>query len=57
MTTLEVPVVLLIDSQDMASFLEGILQKDGRLRIVVCPWCFATVPNQKLPDHAEALKH
>jgi hypothetical protein len=57
MTTLDVPVRLIIDTLDVGEFLAGILQTDGTLRIVVCPWCFALVPPQKLPEHTEALKH
>jgi hypothetical protein len=57
MSTIDVPVRMIIDTQDVGEFLAGVLQQDGTLRVTVCPWCFALVPNQKLPDHIEALKH
>jgi hypothetical protein len=57
MTTIEVPVFLLIEAQDMGSFLEGILQSDGRLRVTVCPYCYSLLPPQRLPEHIEILGH
>jgi hypothetical protein len=57
MATIDVPVRMVIDTADVGEFLAGVLQEDGTLRVVVCPWCFSLVPHRKLPDHIEVLKH
>jgi hypothetical protein len=57
MTTLDVPVRMIIEAQDVGEFLAGVLQEDGTLRIVVCPYCFSLVPPRKIPEHIEALGH
>jgi hypothetical protein len=57
MPTIDVPVHLIIDALDMGEFLNGILQSDGALRVVVCPMCFALVPFKKLPEHIEGAGH
>jgi hypothetical protein len=57
MATIDVPVHFIIDTLDVGEFLSGVLQTDGTLRVVVCPFCFALVPFKKLPEHIEGAGH
>jgi hypothetical protein len=50
-STIDVPVRLVIEVEEQEKFVADVLRTDGALRVSMCAVCFSLVPTGKLFDH------
>jgi hypothetical protein len=55
MSSLEVPIKLVIEGGNIEPFLAEVISQEGSLRVGICQQCYLLVPSALVVKHTEAV--